>query len=117
MDSPRPWIRQAAGCPSPISGSASPAQTPTVRSRRCCSSLREISPASLTRNEHERTSEMTAANIKQAKPLPPPDSDFYRLAETFPPEALALGKTVGAVLATKVAPINTKKWVAEAFPF
>src|SRR5260370_13850575 len=103
-----PWITQGAGCSSRIAGAPSTAPTSTVRSRRCCSSLREISPASLTRNEHERISEMTAANIKQPKPLPAPNSDFYRLAETLPPEELAVVKHVGAVMETQVAPIITK---------
>src|SRR3954454_129822 len=60
---------------------------------------------------------MTAANIKQPKPLPPPDSDFYRLVETLPAEELAVVKQVRAFMETKVAPIITKYWAEDAFPF
>src|SRR6266576_6251594 len=60
---------------------------------------------------------MTAANIKQPKPLPPPDSDFYRLVETLPAEDLAIVKQVRAYMETKVQPIITKYWAEDAFPF
>src|SRR6266511_3058343 len=55
--------------------------------------------------------------IKQPKPLPAPNSDFYELAETLPPEELAVVKQVRAFMETKVAPIITKYWVEDAFPF
>src|SRR5712672_2951737 len=60
---------------------------------------------------------MTAANIKQPKPLPPPDSDFYQLVETLPAEDLAIVKQVRAYMETKVQPIITKYWAEDAFPF
>src|SRR4051812_11026756 len=60
---------------------------------------------------------MTAANIKQPKPLPTPDSDFYQLAETLPPEELAVVKQVRAYMETKVQPIINKYWAEDAFPF
>src|SRR3989454_8736784 len=60
---------------------------------------------------------MTAANIKQPKPLPPPDSDFYRLVETLPAEELAVVKQVRAYMETKVQPIINKYWAEDAFPF
>src|SRR5437660_6675475 len=60
---------------------------------------------------------MTAANIKQPKPLPPPNSDFYGLVETLPPEGVALVKQVRAYMETKVQPIITKYWAEDAFPF
>src|SRR5436853_4315201 len=60
---------------------------------------------------------MTAANIKQPKALPPPDSDFYRLVETLPAEDLAIVKQVRAYMETKVQPIITKYWAEDAFPF
>src|SRR5713101_10149264 len=56
-------------------------------------------------------------DVRQTKPLPAPDSDFYRLAETLPPEELAVLKQVRAFMETKVAPIITKYWVDDAFPF
>src|SRR5258705_5757263 len=60
---------------------------------------------------------MTAANIKQPKPLPSPDSDFYRLVETLPAEELAVVKQVRAYMETKVQPIINKYWAEDAFPF
>src|SRR6266446_4718263 len=54
---------------------------------------------------------------KPAKPLPPPNVDFYELAETLPAEELAAVKRVRTFMETKVAPIITKYWVEDAFPF
>src|SRR5260370_37573235 len=54
---------------------------------------------------------------KEAKQLPAPNSDFYELAETLPPDELAVTKQVRAFMENKVAPIITKHWVEEAFPF
>src|SRR5271169_737068 len=58
-----------------------------------------------------------AKSIKQPKPLPAPNSDFYELVETLPAEELALVKQVRAFMETKVAPIITKYWVEDSFPF
>jgi alkylation response protein AidB-like acyl-CoA dehydrogenase len=55
--------------------------------------------------------------IKQPKPLPAPNSDFYEFAETLPAEELAVLKQVRAFMEKKVAPIITKYWVEDAFPF
>ena len=52
-----------------------------------------------------------------AKPLPAPNSDFYELAETLPPEELAVVKQVRTFMETKVAPVITKYWVEDSFPF
>jgi alkylation response protein AidB-like acyl-CoA dehydrogenase len=55
---------------------------------------------------------------KKASPhLPAPNSDFYELVETLPAEELAVIKQVRAFMETKVAPIITKYWVDDAFPF
>src|SRR3982074_2772730 len=54
---------------------------------------------------------------KQHKPLPAPNSDFYELVETLPAEELAIVKQVRTFMETKVAPIITKYWVEDAFPF
>jgi len=51
------------------------------------------------------------------KPLPAPNVDFYELAETLPPEEQAVMKQVRTFMETKVAPIITKYWVEDAFPF
>src|SRR2546421_3719348 len=53
----------------------------------------------------------------ERKPLPAPNSDFYQLAETLPPEELAVVKQVRAFMESKVAPIITKYWADDAFPF
>src|SRR6202790_840134 len=49
--------------------------------------------------------------------LPAPNSDFYQLVETLPAEELAVLKQVRAFMETKVAPIITKYWVEDSFPF
>src|SRR5881398_1600293 len=56
-------------------------------------------------------------DAKQPKPLPAPNSDFYDLAETLQPAELALVKQVRAFMESKVAPIATKYWADDAFPF
>jgi len=55
--------------------------------------------------------------MKEPKPLPTPDSDFYGFAETLDPEEWALVKKVRAFMDTKVAPIINKYWIDDAFPF
>src|SRR5713101_7189142 len=54
---------------------------------------------------------------RDQKPLPAPNSDFYELAETLPAEELAVLKQVRAFMESKVAPIITKYWVEDSFPF
>jgi alkylation response protein AidB-like acyl-CoA dehydrogenase len=54
---------------------------------------------------------------KPAKPLPAPNSDFYELVETIPAEELAVIRQVRTFMETKVAPIITKYWVEDEFPF
>ena len=51
------------------------------------------------------------------KALPPPNSDFYQLLETLPPDELAVVRQVRTFMETKVAPIITKYWVEDSFPF
>src|SRR6202142_2755703 len=60
---------------------------------------------------------ITAKAIKQPKPLPAPNSDFYDLASTLPAEEKEVLKQVRAFMEAKVAPIITKYWVEDAFPF
>ena len=54
---------------------------------------------------------------KQPKQLPAPNSDFYELYETLNAEELATVKRVRAFMEAKVAPVITKYWVDDAFPF
>src|SRR6202051_2326805 len=57
------------------------------------------------------------AKDRKPAPLPAPNSDFYELVETLPAEELAVVKEVRTFMETKVAPIITKYWVEDAFPF
>ncbi|HKR83200.1 MAG TPA: acyl-CoA dehydrogenase family protein, partial [Terriglobales bacterium] len=56
-------------------------------------------------------------DVKQHKPLPVPNVDFYEFAETLPAEELATLKKVREYMETKVAPIINKYWVEDSFPF
>jgi glutaryl-CoA dehydrogenase len=58
-----------------------------------------------------------AKETKQPRQLPPPNSDFYDVYETLSAEELATVKKVRAFLESKVAPIITKYWADDAFPF
>jgi alkylation response protein AidB-like acyl-CoA dehydrogenase len=51
------------------------------------------------------------------KPLPAPNSDFYRLADTLNAEERALLSQVRTFMEAKVAPIINKYWIEDAFPF
>ena len=51
------------------------------------------------------------------KSFPAPNSDFYELVETLPAEELAVVKQVRTFMETRVAPIITKYWLEDAFPF
>src|SRR5499433_1145780 len=62
----------------------------------------------------------TAAAVKevrQPKPLPAPNSDFYHFAETLSADELAILKKVRAFMESKVQPIINNYWVEDAFPF
>src|SRR6201997_1065036 len=60
-----------------------------------------------------------ASPVKDKKPvlLPAPNSDFYGLIETLPAEELAVLKQVRTFMESKVAPIITKYWIEDEFPF
>src|SRR3954470_2976343 len=59
-----------------------------------------------------------AVSVKKVpKQLPAPNSDFYDLYETLNAEELATVKRVRAFMESKVAPVITKYWVEDAFPF
>ena len=59
----------------------------------------------------------TARKPSAPRQLPPPNSDFYHLAETLSADEMAVLKKVRAFMETKVAPIINKYWVEDAFPF
>src|SRR5258707_2285458 len=53
----------------------------------------------------------------KAAPLPAPNGDFYEVTESLNAEELKLLKEVRAFMETNVAPIITKYWADDAFPF
>src|SRR5262244_2433675 len=55
--------------------------------------------------------------IKQPKPLPAPNVDFYEFAADLPAEEMAIIKKVREYMETKVQPIINKYWVEDSFPF
>jgi alkylation response protein AidB-like acyl-CoA dehydrogenase len=55
--------------------------------------------------------------VRQPKPLPAPNSDFYELYGTLKPDELAIVKRVREFMESKVAPVITKYWVEDSFPF
>jgi glutaryl-CoA dehydrogenase len=63
------------------------------------------------------TARPATAQTRQPKPLPAPNSDFYEVYETLSAEELATVKRVRAFMEAKVAPVITKYWVDDAFPF
>src|SRR5579862_5574970 len=58
-----------------------------------------------------------AENGKTQRPLPAPNSDFYELAETLPTDERGVLKQVRTFMERNVAPIITKYWVEDSFPF
>ena len=55
--------------------------------------------------------------VQAPKQLPPPNSDFYQLADVLTAEEKAIVKKVRAYMETKVQPIINKYWSDDAFPF
>src|SRR3954452_2454380 len=54
---------------------------------------------------------------KQPKPLPAPNSDFYDLRSTLSPEEQDVVRQVREFAEAKVAPVISKYWLEDAFPF
>src|SRR6202023_2988992 len=54
---------------------------------------------------------------KAPKQLPPPNSDFYQLADVLTVEEKAIVKKVRTYMETMVQPIINKYWSDDAFPF
>ena len=61
----------------------------------------------------------TATALKPSAPkqLPPPNSDFYQLADLLTAEERSVLHKVRVFMESKVAPIITKYWTEDAFPF
>jgi alkylation response protein AidB-like acyl-CoA dehydrogenase len=79
--------------------------------------LVDVSRAAALTQQEERVLMESSANDRKPAALPAPNSDFYELVETLPAEELAVVKQVGTFMETKIAPIITKYWVEDAFPF
>jgi alkylation response protein AidB-like acyl-CoA dehydrogenase len=60
---------------------------------------------------------IVASARKAPKQLPAPNSDFYELYETLNAEELATVKRVRSFMEAEVAPVITKYWVDDTFPF
>src|SRR5258708_34726914 len=56
-------------------------------------------------------------DIKEPKPLPMPNGDFYEVTESLKAEELEILNQGRGVMKTNVAPIITKYWADDAFPF
>src|SRR5262245_19571959 len=72
---------------------------------------------SITAQSAVKKDAATKAGIKAPKPLPAPNSDSYKFAESLPAEELAIVKKVRAYADTKVQPIINKHWDEDSFPF
>jgi alkylation response protein AidB-like acyl-CoA dehydrogenase len=59
----------------------------------------------------------TALKPSALKQLPPPNSDFYQLADLLTAEERSVLHKVRVFMESKVAPIITKYWIEDAFPF
>jgi glutaryl-CoA dehydrogenase len=55
--------------------------------------------------------------VHQPKQLPPPNSDFYELADVLSDAEKATVKKVRTYMETKVKPVINKYWADDAFPF
>jgi glutaryl-CoA dehydrogenase len=55
--------------------------------------------------------------IVSAPPLPPPDTDFYQVTESLNQAELDILQQVRAFMKAHVAPVITKYWAEDAFPF
>jgi alkylation response protein AidB-like acyl-CoA dehydrogenase len=59
----------------------------------------------------------TALKPSARKQLPPPNSDFYQFADLLTAEERSVLHKVRVFMESKVAPIITKYWTEDAFPF
>ncbi len=56
-------------------------------------------------------------DIKQTRPLPAPNSDFYQTFDVLNPSQQEVVKRVRTFMETQVAPIINRYWLASEFPF
>src|ERR1700753_2992023 len=103
--------------------STSSAGTVALGSRRLAKARRANETGQVSRTMHQRRTNVATATatavkeVRQPKPLPAPNSDFYQLADLLTADEKALVKKVRAYMETKVQPIINKYWSDDAFPF
>jgi glutaryl-CoA dehydrogenase len=56
-------------------------------------------------------------DVKNARPLPPPNSDFYQMIELLNESEQAKVKQVRSFMEAAVAPVINKYWAEDSFPF
>ena len=77
-----------------------------------------VRPAFKTQSkEKKETSGESDERNQKTCGTPSPNTDFYQLLETLPADQLAVVIQVRTFMETKVAPIVTKYWVEDSFPF
>jgi hypothetical protein len=72
----------------------------------------ELAPAT-----QQAAGSTTAKGAKQPHPLPAPNNGFYYLYETLTPGELAIVKRARIFMENRVAPVITRYWVKDEFPF
>jgi alkylation response protein AidB-like acyl-CoA dehydrogenase len=90
---------------------------PVIRLENWQSAIGNQMTELMTEDLGEREMATQKKEIKQPKPLPAPNSDFYDFRSTFSAEEQEILKQVREFLDTKVAPIIGKYWLEDAFPF
>src|SRR5258705_9153795 len=70
----------------------------------------------MTTSTADRDVKPSSESVKTA-PLPAPNGDFYEVTESLNAEELRVLKEVRTFMETSVAPIITKYWADDAFPF
>jgi glutaryl-CoA dehydrogenase len=67
--------------------------------------------------EKQMATATATRETRRPRPLPAPNSDFYAVYETLNAGELAILKRVRSFMESKVAPVITRYWVEDAFPF
>src|ERR1700753_155924 len=103
--------------------STSSAGTVALGSRRLAKARRANETGQVSRTMHQRRTNVATATatavkeVRQPKPLPAPNSDFYQLVDLLTADERALVKKVRTEMETKVQPVINKYWSEDAFPF
>jgi len=71
----------------------------------------------MTQATESSVANAAAKPAKSRKPLPAPNADFYQLVDILPPDEIAVVRQVREFMEANVAPIITKYWVEDSFPF